>query len=610
MTRARPNLYRAAKECSSQFLKELRKYEHPTNYLEIIIATDATVLSAALLIKDHYGITPLDRIISHSSLANLIALLDKINADALFPAILVQDNHGCTPLHSAAKSNDSEYIIALIGKLSTQALLHALLIRNMNGETPLDWAATNSNPAGLIAILDKIGAQPLSIELGNDVVDEVTLLASALSQSPALIEIIKKVNDDTIQLIFRLLRQDNSIADNVLQALLPRLDTVTGLSLLDEAHWGRSIRCLLIDSAFDENLADIHQKFFTNKMASTLSDRIWWKIKRGEMLMPDVRLRMQLITVLMAKPAFSLTRDQMSFFLFLKKTTVAKVKWIDTLIQQHLANRPLVSMFFSRDENMDAAYIKMLMTEPAEIPDHLFDESHELSLKISQNKILLKIIAPELHARYMAQLQDYNFRPTLRETIIAPKYKLVHLTGEVVVYDNQRQKNKPPYTHTKKSSATLLGKNLKTPVFGHHHASRPLVGFLFNKEDCIIKAMLKQDKGTYHHQWLTHTENEAKNAAHLIPNYNFTDESAFLNEINTDSSRTNEVLVKVKKEAIVAIVIARKDSNSISIAKERQNEVRDKLGLDLPVVFYDSNNGVLELVQEKLGNLAQKLKIN
>jgi transposase len=54
--------------------------------------------------------------------------------------------------------------------------------------------------------------------------------------------------------------------------------------------------------------------------------------------------------------------------------------------------------------------------------------------------------------------------------------------------------------------------------------------------------------------------------------------------------------------AILAIVVARKDDNSLRIAEERQKDARDKLGVDVPIVFYDATNGLLEMVKEKLGN--------
>jgi hypothetical protein len=546
-------------------------------FITLINKVSDKVLSEALLLKDEVGNTPLHLAVqnAHSSLrlTDFIALIEKVSIDSLSAGLLVKNTQGHTPLHLAASHSNSDALLSFIEKLSADALSEALLVADNDGCTPLQIAAVNANSSGFIASMNK-------------------------------------VNEDTFRAILAAMSIEvwDLWSKNILTAVLSRCDTVTGLSQLSNDEIGEYVRELLLDSAFDANLAGLHQKFFTNKVAFAILDRIWSRIKGGRELLPAVRLRMQLMTVLMGKPAFSLTPDEIDFFRYLKKITVEHKDKIDTLIHQHLSNRPLSAMLFSRDNHLDAAYINLLQTEAEQIPDLVFDETKELTQEISKNQILIKIIAPKDHNDFMKQLNDYHYRPALRAKISNPKYKLVHLTGEVVAYNYHSHKNKAPYTHTKKSSATLLSSSLSTPVFGQHDPNRPLVGYLFNKKDCVIKAMLRQDQGTYCHQWLTQTEEEAKNAAHLIPNYNFTDEHAFLNEINTDPSRTNEVLVKVKKEAIVAIVVARKDSNSISIAKERQKEARDKLGLDLPIVFYDSNNGVLEMVQDKLGNLAQKLK--
>jgi ankyrin repeat protein len=647
------NLESAANELAQKLRTQLSSGTDET-FLEILQSADPEVLSAAMLVKDNKSYTLLlkaaENACIRSTTSAIIALTDKISVDVLSASLLITSNHGETPLHWSAYSSNLGWAIALIDKVSSDALSAALLIKtDYLGHTPLHLAARNSNSAAFFALIKKASIDALSKALlmqdiegftalhraatnstsFTALINEVSVdaLSKALlakdnygftplhraaqnSNSAGLIASINKANEDSIPAIAAILKECDVSSKNILTALLSRCDTVTGLSLLNNDKIAKPLKELLLDSAFDPNLASLHQKFFTNKAAFVILDRIWSRIKGGWELLPQVRLRMQLITVLLAKPAFSLTSDEIDFFRYLKKITADHQDKIETLINQHLANRSLSSRIFSKDDNQDTAYTNLLKTEAAQIPDLVLDEVRELSLKIRKNEILIKIIVQNSHDDYLKQLNDYNHRPKIRVEKLNANYKFVHLTGEVVDYQYHNPKNKAAYTHTKKSSATLLGKDLKTPVFGHRHTSRPLVGYLFNREDCVIKAMFKEDLGTHEHHWLTQTKEEAIQIAKLIAEYNFTDEKEFLNEINTDSSRTNEVLLKVKKEAIVAIVIARKDNNSISIAKERQKETRDRLGLDLPIVFYDSNNGVLELVQEKLGNNAQKLKIN
>ena len=59
----------------------------------------------------------------------------------------------------------------------------------------------------------------------------------------------------------------------------------------------------------------------------------------------------------------------------------------------------------------------------------------------------------------------------------------------------------------------------------------------------------------------------------------------------------NEVLAKVKRESIVAIVVARKDDESLKIAGQRQQDVAKKLGVHVPIVFYDSRAGEMTLIK-------------
>ncbi len=606
MTIFNTNSLSPAQECLAQLLDSCSR-SNPS-FQHIVSTTDPTVLSEALLLKDGDGETLLHDLATRKNSSTCIALINSLSAETLTPLLQAQDMYGKTPLHRAAGNSNSDIFIALMNKLSPEALTAALRVKNMHGDTFLHSAAANSNSGAFIALMNKLSPETLTAALRvKNTHFRTPLNGLSLEMTIAL---IPKASDETIHDIIVNFTCLDHIPPDLVKALLHRFDTVSGLSLLDRDNWRSAIRYQLIDSVFDENLANIHQKFFTNKMAFTLSDEIWSEIKKGKTLLPDIRLRMQLMTVLMARPAFSLTRDQMSFFLYLKKTTSVKENWINRLIDQHLENRPLSAMIFSRDENQDAEYCEILRTAPAHIPDHCFDEAYRLTLKIAKNEILIKIIAPDNYDDYLKQLKDYNYRPKIRTEIPHAEYKFVHLTGKVVAYRYHNQKNKAAYTHTKKSSATVLGKDLKTPVFGHHDPRRPLVGYLFNKEDCVIKAMLKQDIGTYEHHWLTRTEDVANRIAPLIGEYNFTDEKKFLDEVNTNPSRTNEVLVKVKKEAIVAIVVARKDYDSVSIAKGRQKDAREKLGLDLPIVFYDSNDRSLTMEREKVRYFTQRPKMN
>ena len=206
---------------------------------------------------------------------------------------------------------------------------------------------------------------------------------------------------------------------------------------------------------------------------------------------------------------------------------------------------------------------------------------------IKESKGLIKIIKPKDWQFFVDQLENLNDRPKLRDKVYSPTHKFVHLTEEIVPYQKKRRQ-KANYTHTKKTSTTLLSPQIATSVFGENFdTTRLLVGLLFDREHCQVKAMLLKDSGTVRHTWLG-KKTDVINYKSAMAKINQTDQDLFVREVS-HKAHHNEVLAKVNKDAMRAIVIARDTPEARRIAIERHTEIMKKFSIDLPIIFYTSS---------------------
>ena len=161
----------------------------------------------------------------------------------------------------------------------------------------------------------------------------------------------------------------------------------------------------------------------------------------------------------------------------------------------------------------------------------------EIDNSVSNNKVLAKVIKPKDYPLFIKQLENLNYRAHLRKPIANPTHKFVHLSGEIVTYIKKKCPNKE-YTHTKKTSTTLLSSLNNTLLFGErHNIASNLVGFLFDQEKCKIKARLTQDSGTYNHGWIGNKPT-VLNYQTYMRGRNEIDEEAFIIKIQeTDQTK-------------------------------------------------------------------------
>lgn len=272
---------------------------------------------------------------------------------------------------------------------------------------------------------------------------------------------------------------------------------------------------------------------------------------------------------------------------FLRKNGDIETQWaLDTLL---INNR----LF----EGLDIPFQPMPWFQNQKIEDY-FNVAYEKVVEfVLNNQVLAKVIKPKDWSIFIDQLTNLNHRAELRKRILNPTHKFVHLTGEIIAYRNREKSRKlsgADYTHTKKTSTTLLSSQRNTPLFGtYHRKALNLVGFLFDQKKCKIKARLLQNSKTYEHGWLG-SELEVMAYQTWIQDCNVINEDAFIRNIQ-ETDRTNEVLAKLNKEALMAIVIGQDTPEARHLAISRQTEINEKFSLLLPIVFYDSAQRTIKL---------------
>lgn len=274
---------------------------------------------------------------------------------------------------------------------------------------------------------------------------------------------------------------------------------------------------------------------------------------------------------------------------FLRKNSDIEIQWV---LDALLTNNTLF-------EGLNIPFQAMPMFQNQTVENYFKVAFEKIVEFVLHNQVLAKVIKPDDWLLFIRQLTNVNHRAELRKPILHPTHKFIHLTGEIIPYRNRGKFRKlfaPDYTHTKKTSTTLLSAQRNTPLFGTHHLKAlNLVGFLFDLKKCKVKARLLQDSGTYEHGWLG-SESEVEAYQTLIQDCNVIDERVFIRNIQ-EADKTNEVLAQVNKEALMAIVIGQDTPEARYLSISRQTEIYNKFFLLLPIVLYDSSQRTLKLFE-------------
>ncbi|MFZ2314343.1 MAG: hypothetical protein WAW86_01615 [Gammaproteobacteria bacterium] len=226
-------------------------------------------------------------------------------------------------------------------------------------------------------------------------------------------------------------------------------------------------------------------------------------------------------------------------------------------------------------------------------PDYFLKSVDGIDRKVKRNQVLVTVVKIENFLELLTSLSDYESRPPLRKPIepSTVTHKFFHLTEETQPYQKIKKLKSTQHQRTKKTSCTLLPADMNSVLFGEKHESTPLVALLFDQSKCLIKAMLKYDRGTYYREWVNTEEGVSKYRKSLdINNLNFTKMSAFQAHVNQSSS-INEVLACLSRDALIGIAIAKDTPEARSLAKIYQDDIKTKLGILLPIIFYNRTQG-------------------
>lgn len=212
--------------------------------------------------------------------------------------------------------------------------------------------------------------------------------------------------------------------------------------------------------------------------------------------------------------------------------------------------------------------------------------------KLKNGKALVKVVDSRGNDYWQNFLEQFidpvNNRPELRSKAYYGPYKWV-AKENMVVTTNPYKRNKPTYTATKKQAVTWIGSHCQTQLFGQHRPTRVVVGISFDSSKLAeqnFKRLAIEDKGTVCRRW-------HGNLRSVIDyrQFNQSTESQSIHEfkerLEASGPQINECLVKLTTEAMTAIVIGSDTTQARQIAIERQQSVKETLGIDLPIIFYN-----------------------
>lgn len=197
----------------------------------------------------------------------------------------------------------------------------------------------------------------------------------------------------------------------------------------------------------------------------------------------------------------------------------------------------------------------------------------------------------------MQQLENPSYRgASLRVSAPATEphviKKFVHLTGKIINYKkNRHPKPKENYTHTKKTSITMLSAKLITPLFCLDS------GLLFDRRQYQVKALFLKNASTYQHKWIG-DEISVNNYKTSMQGINQTSENRFRDKIQT-SHTMNEVLAKLNKETLRAVLIQKNTIEERLQAIQRRDEIKSRLSIHLPILFYAPNQALKNYTQKQ-----------
>jgi ankyrin repeat protein len=549
-------------------------YQREGGFIALLKKASSEAIDAALVMQTKSGWTPLNTAAFSQGEGGFIALLEKASSEVIDAALVMQQEAGWTPLHTAARYQGERGFIALLEKTSSEAIDAALVMQLKDGWTSLHTAARYQGESGFIALLEKASSAVIDAALVMQLEDGGTPLhlIGRYQGERGFLALLEKVSPVAIDAALVMQQEDGGTP---LHIIMRYQSERASLALLKKVSPSAFTKC------FELEKEDLWSEVFASQSPAICA-----------MLLKMTR-------------AAGLDKTS-SLFIFNKCVSylLHEASWQDPSIIKlclDIMPRQFLTSLLERGREgraLSSELKKYLMSTGSELPFTLSQLSKQdlvcdqLKRDIAQDKVLFKMIDPKDWQEFLSQMIDYRSRPpTLRkfEDKKEATHKFRHMTGQIESFIP----NKAPrsvyhqYTRTKKLATTLMARNMSTMVFGERQADKPLVGLMFNRDHCKLKALLAKDSATYYRAWVG-KQNEVEQYAAQMRIFNYTKIDEFAACVNQQPHRTSEVLAELSVASMLSIVIARDIPAARKIARDRQKEMQKKLNVTLPIVFYDN----------------------
>ena len=610
----------------------------------LIEETDATAINEELRFRNnYYG----NNAFLHNAAQNLPgdicrALLEKADVKAINRALTWQNKKGETPLHLATWNQPGDVFRLLIEKADTKTLSQALFLQDDKKETPLHLAAWKQ-PGDVFRLL--IEKADIDIEVINQVLPmqndtgETVLHVAALYQlSDAFINLIERCSHPTPDALNKACCLYNQWGQSILEGALPYQSPQAIAKLLNVINDDALKAMLKVPNIPSRLLAAIagylgHESSWqmqplvgrlfalAGPQLTKYCIKLWFTGKLLSPLVVEAALP-HFKTLIRTQPQRAAELEAIANYF---QKTLPKEEKIESKEKTIFIRLQSGESLELKDENKDAEILwKQGLQSPYEyhllkkhFPNSLIaqtaDELYQAGLLFkgsilpfeatvinprlaqtnAKGEALLKIIKPKDWPEFKKQISDYHYRAPLRDpkqdkTEATDKY--IHKLGTTLSalgkeFEVHKDKKKD-HQHTKKQSTSSVSTDYSTSVFGEHDPNRELVGLLFDKEHCIIKAMMLRDTGTFGRKWVGSKEQVAKYMEE-IKGLNYTNFEEFKKAIAENPHRLNEVLAKLSHQAILGVTFVTDTPEARKQAREYHDDIKKARGIDVPIYFYD-----------------------
>jgi len=550
------------------------------NLIAVMKLVSAEDLGKALAYRDSSWWNGLIGLIYDSTDAALLFAIKKIPQKFLDEAVTARVRDGCTPLHDIPKYRGEDVVTTLIDLCSSKALNLCCKASKLSERNVIAWMFLYLSSAAIVKFLTKINNESLKLQLKPD-----DLL-------PVPVNYVNKIGEGILN---EAAWQNDALIKNIFDLMGKQLAPIA------LKHWNEKSKPLS---------PAVHAGVLTHLTFFSKDEEIAFKNYRPvHWHVPDFEEKWDTTPIQTSKGKV----------LDLTDPNVAQLIWEEGLSSWEHYRR--LNIFHLNIANLrsvlEGLYLSNKVSTGALLDFTLLSQDPQEEKQIQyihdrteEENTLIKIIKDKDWSDFYKQISDYSYRSPLRKKINKTdtrkfSHKYVHMTDQIVPYQGKRDAHKTS-KFTKKTSATLISKKVNTAVFGEHDKNRNLVGLLLDLSLCKLKTMLSQDRGTFARGWVG-TEDEVKEYKKSMENISFTDINKFREAVRKNPHRLNELLVGISREAIMAIVIVTDSPEARTVASERQSELRRKLKIDVPIVYYDRPLQKIRLLYSFQGKLDKEL---